>query len=41
MEVLAHKPIGLEGLDDVLARNMKKLKMHDEDLQLMPEEMAG
>jgi FAD/FMN-containing dehydrogenase/Fe-S oxidoreductase len=37
MEVLAHKPIGLEGLDDVLARNMKKLKMHDEDLQLMPE----
>jgi len=37
MEVLAHKPVGLEGLDDVLARNMKKLKMHDEDLQLMPE----
>ncbi len=37
MEVLAHKPIGLEGLDDVLARNMKKLKMHDEDLKLMPE----
>jgi FAD/FMN-containing dehydrogenase/Fe-S oxidoreductase len=37
MEVLAHKPLGLEGLDDVLARNMKKLKMHDEDLQLMPE----
>ena len=36
-QVLAHKPIGLEGLDDVLARNMKKLKMHDEDLQLMPE----
>ena len=37
MEVLAHKPLGLEGLDDVLARNMKKLKMHDEDLKLMPE----
>jgi len=37
MEVLAHKPIGFEGLDDVLAHNMKKLKMHDEDLQLMPE----
>jgi FAD/FMN-containing dehydrogenase/Fe-S oxidoreductase len=36
MEVLAHQPLGLEGLDDVLARNMKKLKMHDEDLQLMP-----
>jgi FAD/FMN-containing dehydrogenase/Fe-S oxidoreductase len=37
MEVLAHKPLGLEGLDDVLARNMKKLKMHDEDLKLMPD----
>ncbi|MGH7952677.1 MAG: FAD-linked oxidase C-terminal domain-containing protein, partial [Limisphaerales bacterium] len=37
MEVLAHKPLGLEGLDDVLARNMKKLKMHAEDLKLMPE----
>ncbi|HZL14197.1 MAG TPA: FAD-linked oxidase C-terminal domain-containing protein, partial [Verrucomicrobiae bacterium] len=37
MQVLAHKPIGLEGLDGVLARNMKKLKMHDEDLKLMPE----
>jgi FAD/FMN-containing dehydrogenase/Fe-S oxidoreductase len=36
-QVLEHKPIGLEGLDDVLARNMKKLKMHDEDLKLMPE----
>ena len=37
MEVLACKPIGLEGLDNVLARNMKKLKMHDDDLKLMPE----
>jgi FAD/FMN-containing dehydrogenase/Fe-S oxidoreductase len=37
MEVLAHKPLGLEGLDDVLARNMKKLKMHSKDLKLMPE----
>ncbi len=37
MEVLAYKPIGVEGLDNVLARNMKKLKMHDEDLKLMPE----
>lgn len=36
MEVMSHKPIGLEGLDDVLVRNMKKLKMHDEDLQLLP-----
>lgn len=37
MEVLACKPIGLEGLDDVLARNMKKLKMHSKDLKLLPE----
>ncbi|HEY1663545.1 MAG TPA: FAD-linked oxidase C-terminal domain-containing protein [Verrucomicrobiae bacterium] len=37
MEVLEHKPLGLEGLDDVLARNMKKLNMHAEDLKLMPE----
>jgi FAD/FMN-containing dehydrogenase/Fe-S oxidoreductase len=37
MEVLAGKPIGLEGVDDVLERNMKILKMHDQDLKLMPE----
>jgi FAD/FMN-containing dehydrogenase/Fe-S oxidoreductase len=37
MEVLECKPIGLEGLDDVLANNMKKLKMHSKDLKLMPE----
>lgn len=37
MEVLAGKPIGLEGVDDVLERNMKILKMHDKDLKLMPE----
>ena len=37
MEVMAHHPIGLEGLDDVLARNMKKLKMHSKDLKLLPE----
>jgi len=36
-EVLAHKPLGLEGVDDVLARNMRKLGMHAEDLKLMPE----
>ncbi|HEY1790399.1 MAG TPA: FAD-linked oxidase C-terminal domain-containing protein [Verrucomicrobiae bacterium] len=36
-EVLACKPIGLEGLDDVLAKNMKKLKMHSKDLKLLPE----
>ncbi len=37
MEVLACKPIGLEGVDDVLARNMKILKMHASDLRLLPE----
>lgn len=37
MEVLACHPIGLEGLDDVLANNMKKLKMHSKDLKLLPE----
>jgi FAD/FMN-containing dehydrogenase/Fe-S oxidoreductase len=37
MEVLAHKPLGLEGLDDRLAKYMKKLKMHAKDLKLMPE----
>jgi FAD/FMN-containing dehydrogenase/Fe-S oxidoreductase len=36
-EILAHKPLGLEGVDDVLARNMKTLRMHSKDLQLMPE----
>jgi FAD/FMN-containing dehydrogenase/Fe-S oxidoreductase len=36
-DVLACKPIGLEGLDDVLARNMQKLKMHSKDLKLLPE----
>ena len=37
VDVLAHHPVGLEGLDDVLIRNMKKLKMHPEDLKLLPE----
>jgi FAD/FMN-containing dehydrogenase/Fe-S oxidoreductase len=36
-EVLECGPIGLEGLDDVLANNMKKLKMHSKDLKLLPE----
>ncbi|MGH7979470.1 MAG: FAD-linked oxidase C-terminal domain-containing protein, partial [Limisphaerales bacterium] len=37
MEVLDCGPIGLEGMDDVLANNMKKLKMHSKDLKLLPE----
>jgi FAD/FMN-containing dehydrogenase/Fe-S oxidoreductase len=36
MEVLAHKPVGLEGIDDVIAKNMKKLHRHPEELKLMP-----
>ncbi|HEX4122463.1 MAG TPA: FAD-linked oxidase C-terminal domain-containing protein [Verrucomicrobiae bacterium] len=37
MEVLAHKPVGLEGIDDVIAKNMKLLHAHPEELSLMPE----
>jgi FAD/FMN-containing dehydrogenase len=37
LEILAHKPLGLEGVDDVLARNMQILNMHTSDLKLMPE----
>jgi FAD/FMN-containing dehydrogenase/Fe-S oxidoreductase len=37
MEVLDCNPIGLEGMDDVLANNMKKLNMHSKDLKLLPE----
>jgi len=37
MEVLAHKPIALEGLDDNLVQDMKKKRLHPEDVQLLPE----
>lgn len=37
VEILKHKPCGLEGLDDVLIDFMKKKKIHPDDLQLMPE----
>ncbi|HEX5484025.1 MAG TPA: FAD-linked oxidase C-terminal domain-containing protein [Terriglobia bacterium] len=37
MEVLAHKPTGLEGLDDRLLRDMKKKHKHTDDLKLLPE----
>src|SRR5436190_19593405 len=37
MEVLAHKPIGLEGLDDRLIEDMKALGLHPEDVALLPE----
>jgi len=37
MEVLAHRPIGLEGLDDVLVNDMKKKGLHPQDIQLLPD----
>ncbi|HEX3719662.1 MAG TPA: FAD-binding and (Fe-S)-binding domain-containing protein [Verrucomicrobiae bacterium] len=40
MEVLAHKPVGLEGIDHIIAKNMKKLHRHPEELTLMPIGMA-
>ncbi len=35
-EILEHGPIGLEGLDDVLAQDMRLLDMHVGDLSLLP-----
>jgi FAD/FMN-containing dehydrogenase/Fe-S oxidoreductase len=35
-EVLKHKPIGLEGLDDEFIEDMKKKGMHPKNLELMP-----
>jgi FAD/FMN-containing dehydrogenase/Fe-S oxidoreductase len=36
-EVLAHKPVGLEGLDDKLVADMKAIGLHPEDVALLPE----
>jgi FAD/FMN-containing dehydrogenase/Fe-S oxidoreductase len=36
-EILKFKPIGLEGLDEVLIDNMKKKGLHPKDIQLLPE----
>jgi FAD/FMN-containing dehydrogenase/Fe-S oxidoreductase len=36
-EIMQHKPIGLEGIDDVLIGYMKKTGLHAEDIQLLPE----
>ncbi|HEY5296972.1 MAG TPA: FAD-linked oxidase C-terminal domain-containing protein [Verrucomicrobiae bacterium] len=36
-QVLAHKPLGLEGIDDRLVHYMKKVKMHPDNLKLLPE----
>lgn len=38
--VLKHKPIGLEGMDDFLARNMKIKKIHPESVQALPKGVA-
>ncbi len=36
-EIRAHRPIGLEGLDDVLVSDMKKAHLHPHDVELLPE----
>jgi FAD/FMN-containing dehydrogenase/Fe-S oxidoreductase len=36
VEVLEHKPVGLEGIDDVLIDGMKKKHLHPEDFELLP-----
>jgi FAD/FMN-containing dehydrogenase/Fe-S oxidoreductase len=35
-EVLASKPVGLEGIDDTLVRDMKKKNIHPKEVQLLP-----
>jgi len=37
VELMTFGPIGLEGLDDRLAEDMKKLNLHPQDLKLLPE----
>ena len=37
MELMAHQPIGLEGFDDRLVVDMKKKKMHLQDVALLPD----
>lgn len=36
MEILAHKPIGLEGMDNNLVEDMKKKGLHPKSIQLLP-----
>jgi FAD/FMN-containing dehydrogenase/Fe-S oxidoreductase len=36
-QVLEHKPIGLEGMDETLAEDMTLVGIHDKELSLMPE----
>ena len=37
MDVLEHKPLGLEGVDDTLIRDMTLVGQHEEDLSLLPQ----
>src|SRR5699024_3283120 len=37
MDVLEHKPIGLEGLDDRLVDDMKQKGLHPSNLKLLPD----
>lgn len=37
MEILAHHPLGLEGMDDVLVNHMQKKGLHPQDLALLPD----
>lgn len=37
MEVLEHGPIGLEGMDDVLVEDMRKMRLHTEEIRLLPD----
>jgi FAD/FMN-containing dehydrogenase/Fe-S oxidoreductase len=34
--VMAHKPLGLEGVDDVLMQDMTLVNLHDEDKSMLP-----
>jgi len=36
-EILQHQPIALEGIDEVLVNDMKKKKLHPENLDLLPD----
>ncbi len=36
-ELMAHEPIALEGIDDVLVDHMKRKRLHPEDVALLPD----
>lgn len=36
-DILVHRPIGLEGMDNVLVGDMKKKNLHPKDVKLLPE----